>query len=118
MKALDEIKEIIRDHKSELAEEFGVAEIGVFGSVVRGEAREDSDVDVLVDFSRPIGLIKFMRLEYHLQELFGGTRVDLVSRKALKPYIGKAILDEVHYQVQVPRRSVANDRGDAGQADS
>lgn len=97
MKPLDEIKEIIRDHKAELAEEYGVAEIGVFGSVVRGEAREDSDVDVLVDFSRPIGLIRFMSLEYHLQDLFGGTKVDLVSRKALKPYIGRAILQEVQY---------------------
>jgi len=97
MKPLNEIKEIIRDHRAELVEEFGVAEIGVFGSVVRGEAREDSDVDVLVDFSRPIGLIRFMRLEYHLQELFGGIKVDLVSRKALKPYIGKVILQEVQY---------------------
>ncbi|BCG48789.1 PAP/25A core domain:DNA polymerase, beta-like region [Citrifermentans bremense] len=97
MKPLAEIKEIIRDHKAELAEEFNVAEIGVFGSVVRGEAREDSDVDVLVDFSRPVGLMKFMRLEYHLEELFGGTKVDLVSRKALKPYIGQAILQEVQY---------------------
>lgn len=97
MKPLDEIKDIIREHKAELENEFSVAEIGVFGSLVRGEAREDSDVDVLVDFSHPIGLIKFMRLEYHLQELFGGTKVDLVSRKALKPYIGKAILDEVQY---------------------
>uniref|UniRef100_C6E6Y4 DNA polymerase beta domain protein region n=1 Tax=Geobacter sp. (strain M21) TaxID=443144 RepID=C6E6Y4_GEOSM len=97
MKQLEEIKDIIRDHKAELAEEFSVAEIGVFGSVVRGEAREDSDVDVLVDFSHPIGLMKFMRLEYHLEELFGGTKVDLVSRKALKPYIGKTILREVQY---------------------
>ncbi|QXE90440.1 nucleotidyltransferase family protein [Geomonas subterranea] len=97
MKPLNEIKEIIRDHKTELAEEYGVAEIGVFGSVVRGEAREDSDVDVLVDFSRPIGLMKFMRLEYYLEELFGGTKVDLVSRKALKPYIGRVILQEVQY---------------------
>ena len=97
MKSLNEIKQIIADHKAELAEEFAVAEIGVFGSVVRGEAREDSDVDVLVDFSRPIGLIRFMSLEYHLQELFGGAKVDLVSRKALKPFIGKAILQEVQY---------------------
>ena len=97
MKPLNEIKEIISEHKTELAEDFGVSEIGIFGSVVRGEARDDSDVDVLVDFSRPIGLIKFMRLEYYLEELFGGTKVDLVSRKALKPYIGKVILKEVQY---------------------
>ena len=97
MKPLNEIKEIIREHKLELAEEFGVSEIGIFGSVARGDAREDSDVDVLVEFSRPIGLIRFMSLEYYLEELFGGSKVDLVSRKALKPYIGKVILQEVQY---------------------
>lgn len=97
MKPLNEIKQIIREHKVELADDYAVSEIGIFGSVVRGEAREDSDVDVLVDFSRPIGLIRFMSLEYHLQELLGGTKVDLVARKALKPYIGKVILQEVQY---------------------
>ena len=97
MKPLNEIKEIIRDHKVELAEDFGVSEIGIFGSIVRGEAGDDSDVDVLVEFSRPIGLIKFMSLEYHLGQLFGGLKVDLVSKKALKPYIGRVILQEVQY---------------------
>ena len=97
MKPLNEIKEIIRDHKVELSREFGVSEIGIFGSLVRGEAREDSDVDVLVEFNRPIGLIKLMTLEYYLEQLFGGTKVDLVSRKSLKPYIGKVILREVQY---------------------
>lgn len=97
MKPLYELKEIIREHKPELSDEFGVAEIGIFGSVVRGEAREDSDVDVLVEFNRPIGLIKFMSLEYYLEQLFGGVKVDLVTRKALKPYIGSVILQEVQY---------------------
>lgn len=97
MKPLTELKEIIREHKAELADDYSVSEIGIFGSVARGEARDDSDVDVLVDFSKPIGLIRFMKLEYHLEELFGGTKVDLVSRKALKPYLGKVILQEVQY---------------------
>ena len=97
MKPLNEIKEVIREHKLELAEEFGVSEIGIFGSVARGEEREDSDVDVLVEFNRPIGLIRFMSLEYYLEDLLGGAKVDLVSRKALKPYIGKVILQEVQY---------------------
>ena len=97
MKPLSEIKEIIREHKVELADDFGVSEFGIFGSVARGEARDDSAVDVLVEFSRPIGLIRFMSLEYHLEELFGGAKVDLVAKKALKPYIGKVILQEVQY---------------------
>jgi predicted nucleotidyltransferase len=97
MKPLKEIKDIIRDHKRELADDFGVSEIGIFGSVVRGEARDDSDIDVLVEFNRPIGLIRFMSLEYYLEQLFGGVKVDLVAKKALKPYIGKFILREVQY---------------------
>lgn len=96
MKSLDEIKFIVQSHKGELAEKYGVAEIGIFGSVVRGEAREDSDVDVLVAFNRPTGFIAFMDLLYYLEELFGA-KVDLVTRNALKPRIGKRILNEVMY---------------------
>jgi predicted nucleotidyltransferase len=96
MKPIEEIQTIIREHKSELAERFGVSEIGVFGSVVRGEARDDSDVDVLVEFGRPIGFIKFMDLEFYLEDLFG-SKVDLVTKNALKPHIGKRILSEVVY---------------------
>ena len=96
MKPLTEIKSIIQSHKPELAEKYGVAEIGIFGSVVRGEARDDSDVDVLVEFNRPTGFIAFMDLLYFLEDLFGA-KVDLVTRNALKPRIGKRILDEVLY---------------------
>ena len=93
-KTLDEVKEIIRRHKSELSERYSVKEIGIFGSFVRGEAREDSDVDVLVEFTQPIGFFKFLELEEYLSDLIG-RKVDLVSRKALKPYIGRYILEEV-----------------------
>jgi predicted nucleotidyltransferase len=96
MKPLSEIKSIIQSHKPELAEKYGVAEIGIFGSVVRGEAGENSDVDVLVEFSRTIGFVTFMRLSFHLEEIFGA-KVDLVTRNALKPRIGQCILKEVIY---------------------
>ena len=49
-KTLDEIKEIIGKHKKELREKYNVKEIGIFGSIVRGEAKEGSDVDILVEF--------------------------------------------------------------------
>ena len=49
-KSLNEIKEIIRKHKKELREKYNVKEIGIFGSIVRGEAKEGSDVDILVEF--------------------------------------------------------------------
>jgi len=96
MKSLAEITEIILSHKAELTENFGVSEIGIFGSVVRGEAREDSDVDVLVEFNRPTGFVTFMDLLYYLEGLFG-IKVDLVTRNALKPRIGERILNEVVY---------------------
>ncbi len=97
MKPLAEIKSIIAEHKPELADTYGVAEIGVFGSVARGEARDDSDLDILVEFNRPVGLMKFMDLEFYLEELLGVSKVDLVTRKGLKPFIGRIILQEVQY---------------------
>ncbi len=93
-KQLDEIKTILRAHKEELKEKYGVKEIGIFGSYVRGEAKEDSDVDILVEFEKPIGIFKFLELEEYLSILIG-RKVDLVSKKALKPHIGKYILKEV-----------------------
>jgi len=87
-KSLDEIKEILKKHEKELKE------IGIFGSTVRGEEREDSDVDMLVEFEKPIGFFKFLELEEYLSDLIC-RKVDLVSKKALKPNIGKYILEEV-----------------------
>ena len=52
---LEEIKKILRDHKEELKRKFGVKEIGIFGSYVRNEQTEVSDIDILVDFEKPIG---------------------------------------------------------------
>ena len=93
-KSLDEIKEIIEKHKEELRGQYGVKEIGVFGSLVRGEAKEESAVDILVEFEKPIGFFKFLELEEYLSDLIG-RKVDLASKKALKPHIRKYILEEV-----------------------
>ena len=71
-------------------------EIGVFGSYVRGAQRADSDLDILIEFERPVGFVKFLRLENRLSELLG-VRVEMVTKKALKPFIGKRILQEVIY---------------------
>jgi predicted nucleotidyltransferase len=96
MKRIQEIKAALAKHKTEIQRKFKVKEIGIFGSYTRGRQKEDSDIDVLVEFSEPVGLFEFMDLEEYLQILFG-TKVDLVSRKALKPHIGKRILREVIY---------------------
>jgi predicted nucleotidyltransferase len=50
MKTLEEIKKILKQHKRELKEKYGVKEIGIFGSYVRGEQKKKSDIDILVEF--------------------------------------------------------------------
>ncbi|MGB9621981.1 MAG: nucleotidyltransferase family protein [Brevinematia bacterium] len=96
MKNVNGIKEILKKHKGELREKFKVKDIGVFGSYVKGEQRKKSDIDILVEFEEPIGLFEFMDLEDYLSNLLGA-KVDLVSKKALKPRIGEYILKEVVY---------------------
>lgn len=95
MKTVAEIKRILQDQKPYLADTYGVVEIGIFGSYVRGEQREDSDLDVLIELERParISLIDLVELELYLSELLG-VRVDLAIRKNLKPRIGERILQE------------------------
>ena len=88
------VLEILKTVKPELERKYHVAEIGLFGSFVRGEEQRASDVDILVEFSRPVGMFKFLELEEYLERKIG-KKVDLVSRKALKPYIGRRILNEV-----------------------
>jgi predicted nucleotidyltransferase len=91
---VDKIKEILARNKGELRRRFKVKDIGVFGSYVRGEQRKKSDLDVLVEFEEPVGLFEFIALENYLGDLLG-VKVDLVSKKALKPRIGERILKEV-----------------------
>jgi predicted nucleotidyltransferase len=90
----EDIKRALSGHKVELRKNFKVKSIGVFGSYVRGEQRGGSDVDVFVEFEEPVGLFEFMRLENYLSDLLG-VKVDLVSKKALKPHIGERLLEEV-----------------------
>ncbi len=92
--SLDEIKRALRGYKSVLRDKYNVNTIGVFGSYVRDEQAGKSDLDILVDFTAPISLFEFIDLEEELSELLR-VNVDLVSRNALKPYIGKRILSEV-----------------------
>lgn len=96
MKTIKDIKKIIQKNKKELKEKYGLIEIGIFGSYVRGEQDENSDIDILVEVKRPMGFVKFIKLENHLSKIFGA-KVELVTKKALKPYIGRRILQEVQY---------------------
>ncbi len=94
MRSINEIKESIRSHKKNLQDTYGVRTIGIFGSYVRGEQTEGSDIDVLVELEKPIGFFKFLELEEKLEEITG-LKVYLVTKKALKPVIGKYILNEL-----------------------
>jgi hypothetical protein len=82
--------------KEEVAKEYSVKTIGVFGSVARNEQTGKSDIDLLVEFSKPVGFVTFMRLENFLSERLG-KQVDLVTSDSLKPVIRQDVLSEVIY---------------------
>jgi hypothetical protein len=92
--SLEEIKRILRDNKSVLAKKYHVGTLGIFGSYIHNEQTSESDLDILVDFTKPISLFEFIDMEDELSELLH-IKVELVSRNALKPYIGKRILSKV-----------------------
>ena len=96
MKTFEELKTTLSVHKKELREKYAVREIGIFGSYVRGEQKKKSDVDVLVEFeeSANLSLLDFIGLENYLSDVLG-VKVDLVEKHALKPRIGKHVLEEV-----------------------
>ena len=96
MKTFDEIREILSQYKLIVQEKYQVKEIGIFGSYVRGEQNEDSDLDVLIDFEQAPSLLKFIELENYLSDTIG-FKVDLVMKRVLKPRIAKNILAEVIY---------------------
>ena len=96
IRTFDEIKKQLQGHKQDLKNEYGVKNRGIFGSYVRGEQTDQSDVDILVDLEKPIGLLGLARLNRNISELLG-VKVDLTTRNALKPHIGKRILQEVQY---------------------
>lgn len=96
MKNLEEIRQWLVQHKPILQERYHVKELGIFGSYVRQEQTETSDVDLLVEFSEIPSLLKFVTLENYLSDSLG-IKVDLVHKSGLKPRIGERILAEVVY---------------------
>lgn len=93
---LQNIDQQLKMIKPVLQEKYKVKKLGYFGSYARGEQTAESDLDILVEFSSPIGLA-FVELKQFLEEVTG-IRVDLVTINALKPQIKNNILDEVIYQ--------------------
>jgi predicted nucleotidyltransferase len=94
---LQYVLDTLRTHQAELRR-LGVAHAAVFGSVARGEASTESDVDVLVDLdeNRPMGIFEYARMKLYINELLDGSS-DVVNRRTLKPLLRASILrDAVH----------------------
>lgn len=95
MTELERIKNILVQLKPELASTYGVMTLGLFGSVVRDDFSDKSDIDIIVDFSRPIR-IEFIDLANFLEDKLQ-KKVDLVSKNGIKDNYYNAIQPEIFY---------------------
>jgi len=93
---LDEVKNMIKEYKGNLRQDFRVKEIGIFGSYVRGDQKDKSDVDVLVEFDEPVSLLGVVKLENYLSD-FLQIKVDLVPQKDIRQELREKILKETIY---------------------
>ena len=93
MKTLNEISTILRQHSNVLAEKYGIAIVGIFGSYVRGEQKPGSDLDLLAEILRPISLLKLIGAELYLSDLLG-VKVDLVPKRNIRKELREDILNE------------------------
>lgn len=110
----EDIIRVLTEQREELHRNFGVRSLALFGTAARDEARDTSDVDLLVEFDRPIGLFHLIGTQQHLEELLGVKKVDLVLRRCLIEELKEDILREAidvfpTQEVEVP--SAAHPRG-------
>jgi uncharacterized protein len=89
----EQVIRILSEKRDELAQKFGVKSLALFGSVSRDEAGSASDVDLLVEFNRPVGYFGLFALQGHLESLLG-CKVDLGTLKSLKPRIRARVIGE------------------------
>ena len=97
MKTRDEVIAILRDLKTEAVPLFGVRRFGLFGSYARNEQSEGSDLDLLVEFERPVPFSVVCRLEDLVRERMGGVLVDMTTPDGLHPRIERQVLAEAVY---------------------
>ena len=92
----DEVLNILRTHKTTLAERFGVVELALFGSFARNQSTSESDVDILVRFNEPATSRSYFGVQFYIEDVLGH-RVDLVTDKALRsefrPYVEREAVD-------------------------
>ena len=90
----DDALKILAEHRDELRQQFGVTSLALFGSVARDEAGPESDVDLLVEFDRPITLFDLVAVQQYLEKILGVARVDVVMPDSIFPAIKDDILGE------------------------
>ena len=92
----DEVLNVLRTHKATLVQRFGVVDLALFGSIVRDQATDDSDVDILVRFDSPATSKRYFGVQFYIEDLLGRP-VDLVTDKALReemrPYIEREMVN-------------------------
>lgn len=95
--SMKEIRNKLVENNLYLRKKFYVNEIGIFGSHIRGEAKEKSDIDILVTFEKGHkDFFNFIRLKFFLEQILG-QKVDLIMKEAIKPRLKHRILNEVEY---------------------
>ena len=92
----DKALQILSEHKAELARKHGVKSIAIFGSTARNEARPDSDVDILVEFEKPVGYFKLADISFYLEEKLG-QEVDLATPGALRSPVRDRVCKDLVY---------------------
>ena len=95
MRSLAEIKETLKGNKIRLTEKYGLSLMAIFGSYGRQQQTEYSDIDILVDLEKPIG-VEFIDLANELEKLLN-TKVDLVSKNGIRPQYFKQIEQDLNY---------------------
>lgn len=95
MKTRNQLKQILGQHQQTLERDYKVKSIALFGSYVRDEQTPASDVDIMVEFSEPVGLL-FIHLADYLEDILG-VKVDLLTPDAVKPNRRKYIMAELEY---------------------
>jgi predicted nucleotidyltransferase len=89
----EKVRQVLQEHRSELSTKYGVRSLSLFGSAARNEASSSSDVDLLVEFDRPVGYFGLFALQDRLESLLG-CKVDLGTPNSLKPRIRERVMGE------------------------
>ena len=97
MTTKEDILKALKSNKSKLSK-FGIRNVGLFGSYIRNEQSNESDIDLLIDFEpEKENFDNFMAVYDLFEKIFKNEKIEVVTKNGLSPYIGAQILNEVHY---------------------